>query len=161
MLYLNKLLLKIKENPAIFKTPEIILIIGLSNSQIKDLKKYALENQLITQTKQGVFLTQEGESYLAKNPIEKWKSKEYSLRPEINVEYFKEDKIPAILTKAIRNYAKHLLENQPLKEFSLDFAIKKDLESCKALYNEIKNKILIDKKICINNLIVFLINILS
>ena len=49
MLYLNKLLSKIEENSVLFRAQDIISILGLSSSQIKDLKKYALENSYIEQ----------------------------------------------------------------------------------------------------------------
>ena len=55
MLYLNKLLMNVKNDSKIFKSKEIILKLGLTNTQIKNLKKYALENQLITQIKQDLF----------------------------------------------------------------------------------------------------------
>ena len=42
MQYLNKFLGKIKENPTILKTQNVILHLGLTSTQIKDLKKYAL-----------------------------------------------------------------------------------------------------------------------
>ena len=57
MQYLNKLLSKVKENPMLFKAQDIILTLGLTATQIKDLKKYALENQFITQSKHECFLT--------------------------------------------------------------------------------------------------------
>ena len=109
MLYLNKFLSKVKENPAIFKTPEIILVLGITSSQIKNLKKYALENQLITQSKQWYFLTEQGERYLSKNKIQEFENKQFPLRPVVNVEYLKEEKLPSVLTKAIRLLAKHLI----------------------------------------------------
>ena len=85
MQYLNKLLSKIEEKPELFKTNEIILTLGLTNSQIKSLKKYALENQLITQSKQKYFLTESGKNYLVLNPLIKWSNKNFPLRHEINV----------------------------------------------------------------------------
>ena len=110
MLYLNKLLQNIKQNLTLFKTPDIILILGLSSSCIKELKKFAIENGFVSQQKQECILTKKGEKYLSENPVEYWCSKEFPLRPDINLEYLKEEKTPPILTKAIRNLAKHLIE---------------------------------------------------
>ena len=123
MLYLNKLLKCIKKNPLIFKSQEIILELGLSSTQIKDLKKLALEKEFIISKKEGVFLSNNGEQYLAENPTKVWATQEFSLRPDINLEYLKDEKTPAILTKAIRNLAKYFLENLPLKENSLEKAL--------------------------------------
>lgn len=149
MLYLNKLLSNIKENPSIFKHPDIIIILGLTNSQIKELKKQALENQLITQSKSEYYLTPKGEEYLKLNPIKTWATKEFPQRPEINVESLKEEKAPATLTKAIRLLAKHLLQNEELKECSLEKALLIDLKECEKLSLEIEKEILCSKK---NNL---------
>lgn len=146
MLYLNKLLTVLKENPEIFKSQEVILILGLSPSQIKDLKKNAFENQLITQSKQGCVLTPDGLEFLENNPLQKWQTEDFTLRPEINLEYFKEEKIPAVLTKAIRAYAKYLLENQSLKENSLEHLISLDVKKCGKLYSKIEADILSGKR---------------
>lgn len=146
MLYLNKFLCKIKENPTIFKTEGLILAFGLTNTQIKKLKQYALENQLITQLKQEYYLTQEGENYLLKNPIESWKIKYFPKLPNINVELLKEDKANLAITKAIRAFAKHLLEKQELKENSLEKALIEDLNKCENLMIEIEKNILDGKR---------------
>jgi hypothetical protein len=39
MIYLNKFLSRINENSAILKTPNVILLIGLNQTDIKKLKK--------------------------------------------------------------------------------------------------------------------------
>ena len=69
MLHLNKLLSKIKKKSAIFKSPEIILDMGLTSTQIKELKKTALEKGFIEVKKTGCFLTSKGEEYLRLNPL--------------------------------------------------------------------------------------------
>ena len=143
---LNKLLLKIAENPRLFKANEIVLILGLTSTQIKNLKKYALENQLITQSKQEYFLTEDGKKYIKKNPIKIWTDENFPLRPNINVELLKEDKFMPNMTKAIRNLAKNILEHQELKAYSLETAILKDLERCDNLFKEIENKVLDGKR---------------
>ena len=71
MNYLNKFLNVIKKNPQIFKASEIVLIFGITSTHIKNLKKHALENQLITQIKQEYFLTKMGEEYLDKKKMNK------------------------------------------------------------------------------------------
>ena len=152
MLYLNKFLSKVKENPAIFKTPEIILVLGLTSSQIKDLKKYALENQLITQSKQWYFLTEQGERYLSKNKIQEFENKQFPLRPRVNVEYLKEEKLPSVLTKAIRLLAKHLIEKEPLKEFSLEHAIYEDTKNWKILLLKFEEEILNGKRVVLEDI---------
>lgn len=149
MLYLNKLLSRIKKDSKIFKNPQIILELGLTGTDIKNLKKYALENQLITQVKQEYFLTEEGEKYLVTNTTPKSKSQDFTLRPELNVEYLKEEKTPAVLTKAIRAYAKFLIENIEMKENSIENALQNDIKNCKKLYSALEADILNKKR---NNL---------
>ena len=146
MLYLNKLLSKVKENSNIFKTPDIILHLGLTSTQIKDLKKYALENQLITQSKTELSLTQKGEEYLSNNQIQNWATKDFPLRAEIKVEALKEEKIPATLTRAIRLLAKYLIEKEALKDFSLEKALLNDIKTSKKLLSEVEKDILCGKR---------------
>ena len=143
MLYLNKLLLGIKKDSLLFKSPEIVLKLGISSSQIKELKKYALENQLITQQKQEFTLTTLGEDYLVKNPIENLQVKSPLQAPNINVEYLKLEKTPAILTKAIRALGRYFIEKEDLKEFSLEQALFEDIKRNEKL----KLKIVIQERI--------------
>ena len=152
MIYLNKFLSKIKEDCSVLKRANLVLMFGLTSTQIKDLKKYALENEFIIQSKEGCFLTPKSEKYLLDNPLVNWNTKEYSLRPEINLEYLKDEKIPAVLTKAIRNYAKFLIDNQPLKEFSLESALDLEIKSFKKIITKLEADILCGKRISINNI---------
>lgn len=152
MLYLNKFLAVIKENPLIFKSPDIIQKLGITSTQIKDLKKHALENQLILQEKQKTILTSKGENFLAENPLEKWCSKEFSLRPEIIVEYLKEDKAPAVLTRAMRLLAKHYIDKEPLKDNSLEKALYNDINNATKLYEKIKSDLLSEKRVSIEKI---------
>lgn len=154
MLYLNKLLMNVKNDSKIFKSQEIILKLGLTNTQIKNLKKYALENQLITQIKQEYFLTEKGEKYIISNPLKKWSNKDFPLRPEINVEDLKESKTPANITKAIRLLAKNLLINLPLKSFSLEEALINDLKACDRLKTLVEKEILSGNRLCIEEIFV-------
>lgn len=152
MNYLNKFLKTVKENPTIFKSEDAILRFGLTNTHIKELKKYALENQLITQEKQNFFLTEKGENFLSENPLVSWENKDFPLRESINVEYLKEEKTTAILTKAIRLIAKYLLEGQTLKDFSIEHAVFEDIKNCKILITKLENDILKGKRVCLEDI---------
>lgn len=152
MLYLNKLLAVIRENSKIFKSPDVVLTLGITATQIKELKKYAQENQFIVQDKQDFHLTFKGEEYLKNYPLQHWATNEYDLRPSINVEYLKEDKIPSVLTKAIRLIARYFIEGEPLKEFSLEQALYKDLNSCEKIITIIEKDILSGKRILLETL---------
>ena len=156
MEYLNKLLVCIEKDPKIFKNPDLNFIVGLTNTQIKDLKKYAITNELIKEDKKEYFLTEKGQNYLKENPIQSWCCKELPNRPEINIEYLKLDKMPPILTKAIRCLARHLLENEELKENSVESYLMRELLSenstCKEIKNEIEEYILQGKKIKLTDL---------
>ena len=48
MLYLNKFLKTIKENPTIFKTEDVILKFGLTNTHIRELVELFLSETLVT-----------------------------------------------------------------------------------------------------------------
>ena len=156
MEYLNKLLVCIEKDSKIFKNTDVNFIVGLTNTQIKDLKKYAVTNELIKEDKKEYFLTPKGQNYLKENPIQSWCCKEYPKRPEINLEYLKLDKMPPILTKAIRCLARHLLEGEELKENSIESYLIRELLSdnstCKNIKNEIEEYILQGKKIKLTDL---------
>ena len=101
MQYLNKLLNAIKKDPSLFKSSDIIIKTGLTLNQIKSLKKYALDNLLIKQSKGWYFLTPKGEEYLSRKPLQSWINKDFPLRPNINLEILKEEKQKP--TNAIKN----------------------------------------------------------
>ena len=106
MQHLNKLLMRISQNEKLFKEPDLNFILGLTSTQIKELKKYALSNDFIFGEKHNFYLTSKGEEYLKNNEIEKWSNETYFKRPEINLEYLKIEKTPPAVTKAIRNLPK-------------------------------------------------------
>ena len=156
MEYLNKLLVCVEKDPTIFRKSNLNFIVGLTNTQVKDLKKYAIKNELIKEEKREFFLTAKGQEYLKENPIKSWCSEEYPKRPEINLEYLKLGKMPPTLTKAIRCLARYLLEGEELKENSSEAYLMQELLSensnCKDLKNEIEKYILQGKKIKLTDL---------
>ncbi len=156
MEHLNKLLYCVKKDSSIFKRPDLNFIVGLTNTQIKDLKKFAIANEFIKEDKKEFFLTEKGQKYLTENPLKSWCCNEFPKRPEINLEYLKLEKMPPILTKAIRCLARHLLENEELKENSIESYLMKELLSenstCKNIKNEIEKYVLRGKKIKLTDL---------
>src|SRR5574344_556591 len=141
MEHLNKLLACVKADANLFKNPQINYIVGLTNTQIKELKKYALAQGLIKDDKREFYLTKSGEKYLKENPIKSWCDKAFSKRPEINLEYLKLDKMPPTLTKAIRCLARNLLEGEELKENSTEHYLVKELLCSKSTCKDIKKDI--------------------
>ncbi len=150
MLFLNKLLKGVKDDPLIFKNPKIGFVLGLTSSQVKDLKKFALSNCFIKQQKQEYYLTIFGEDYLNNNPIQSWHTDEFPKRPELNLEYLKEEKTPATVTKATRSLARHLLDSEELKPNSMEEFIKLELlgenSSFAELFKEIDEYFSSDKR---------------
>src|SRR5574344_1514148 len=141
MEHLNKLLACVKADANLFKNPQINYIVGLTNTQIKELKKYALAQGLIKDDKREFYLTKSGEKYLKENPIKSWCDNAFSKRPEINLEYLKLDKMPPTVTKAIRCLARHLLEGEDLKENSTEHYLVKELLCSKSTCAKIKKEI--------------------
>ena len=152
MQYLNKLLNAIKKDPSLFKASDIIIKTGLTLNQIKSLKKYALDNLLIKQSKGWYFLTPKGEEYLSRKPLQSWINKDFPLRPNINLEILKEEKTTPILTKAIRCLARHLLENETLKEFSTEHALFNELKLCEKQLQKLETDILSGKQVLLENI---------
>lgn len=146
MEHLNKLLACVKADANLFKNPQINYIVGLTNTQVKELKKCALAQGLIKDDKREFYLTESGENYLKENPIKSWYDKAFSKRPEINLEYLKLDKMPPTLTKAIRCLARNLLEGEELKENSTEHYLVKELlctkSTCKDVKKDIENFVL-------------------
>ncbi|MFI3301173.1 MAG: hypothetical protein R3Y28_07115 [Candidatus Gastranaerophilales bacterium] len=146
MNYLNKILSCIKNDAKLFQNPEINHITGLTNTQIKELKKYVLENNLIQDCKREITLTDLGIEYLEENPLQSWCNQEMPKRPEINIESLKLEKAPPTLTRAIRLLAKHLIEGEDLKPNSNEDYLQREFLSetsnCKDLKTEIEEFIL-------------------
>ena len=151
MEYLNKLLSCIEKDLEIFKKSDLNFIVGLTNTQVKELKKYAISNGLVKEEKKEFYLTDEGKKYLAENHLKSWCCETFPKRPEINLEYLKLEKMPPILTKAIRCLARHLLEGEELKENSVESYLMRELlletSTCSALKKEIEKYVLCGKKI--------------
>ncbi len=155
MNYLNKLLCAVKNDAEIFRKPDINYRLGLTSSQVKELKKEAIAKGFILNSKHNVYLSESGELYLQEYPIVSWCNNEFPNRPEINQEYLKLDKMPPILTKAIRNIEKHFINNEEIKENSIEYNILKELfddnSNCKNILKEIEETILKDGKIELNS----------
>lgn len=156
MEYLNKFLSCVEKNSLLLKSKEINFILGLNNSLVQNLKKEAIKENLITINKNEATLTIKGQNYLKENPIKNWKTEEYPQRPEINLELLKLSKASPVVTKAIRNLAKHLLENAELKENSYEFYIYQEIlnknEECKKFIKDFELEILNSNKIKLSDI---------
>ena len=154
--YVSKLLKCIKDDKCIFSEKEINFIVGLTSTQIKECKTFAFDNKLIEEKNKEYFLTHLGDNFIIDNPIKSSNCEEYPLRFEVNLEYLKLEKAPSILTRAIRNLARHLLEDEPIKELSIEYFLIKELlcENSKAknVKKEIEDFILSGDKIKIDKL---------
>ena len=102
MQYLAKILTATKKDSKLFQNPEVNFILGLTTSQVKELKKTALTEGLIEEHKREFALTKAGEQYINEVPIVSWVDEINNRRPEINLEYLKLEKTPPTVTKAIR-----------------------------------------------------------
>lgn len=141
MIFLNKLLKGVKNDSQLFKNLKVNFILGLTNTQTKELKKFAITNEFIIQKKQKFFLTEKGRLFLKNNPCESWISSEFPKRPELNLEYLKEEKPTATVTKAIRNLAKHLLDGEALKPYSMEAFIQEELLSENSKFKELEQEL--------------------
>lgn len=141
MRFLSKLLNIVEKDSKIFQRPDINFILGLTTTQIKELKKFALSENLISEQKREFTLTIFGKEYLNENPIISWTNEENPKCPKINLEYLKIEKAPPILTKAIRLLAKYLLEGGSLKENSTEHYLIRELLCSKSACNEVKKEI--------------------
>ena len=141
MQYLAKILTAIKENSKIFQNPEVNFILGLTTSQVKELKKTALTEGLTEEHKREFTLTKAGEQYINEVPITSWVDEVNNKRPEINLEYLKVEKTPPTVTKAIRCLARHLLEGGDLKENSTEHYLVRELLCSKSTCAKIKKEI--------------------
>lgn len=141
MQHLAKTLTAIKKDSKLFQNPDINYILGLTSTQVKELKKTAIAEGLIEGHKREFNLTKAGEQYINEVPIISWVDEINSKRPEINLEYLKLEKTPPTLTRAIRLLARHLLENEELKENSTEHYLVKELLCSRSTCAKIKNEI--------------------
>ena len=121
MLYLNKLLYCIKKHPNLFTLSNVCFVTGLIKNQLTVLRHFATSNGLIcaADKRKHYILTELGEKYLACNPLIKNNS-----LPDTNLEYLKVEKTPAIVIRAIRQLAKHMIDNEEIKQDSVENYIK-------------------------------------
>ena len=151
MQYLAKILTAIKQDSKLFQNLEINFILGLTTSQVKELKKTAIAEGLIKEHKREFALTKAGEQYINEVPITSWIDEVNNKRPEINLEYLKVEKAPPTVTKAIRCLARHLLEGEDLKENSTEHYLVRELlcshASCVTIKKEIEKFVLQNNKI--------------
>ena len=146
MQHLAKLLIAIKKDSKLFKNVEVNFILGLTTSQVKELKKTAISEGLIEDYKREFTITKAGEQYINEVPVISWVDETNNKRPEINLEYLKVEKTPPTVTKAIRCLARHLLENEELKANSTEHYLVKELlcshASCVTIKKEIEKFVL-------------------
>ena len=141
MQHLAKLLTAIKQDSNLFKNPDVNFILGLTSTQVKELKKRAIAEGLIERNKQEYVLTKAGEQYIDEVPIVSWTDKTNFKRPEINLEYLKLEKTPPTITKAIRCLARHLLEDEELKENSIEHYLVRELLCSRSACAKIKKEV--------------------
>lgn len=148
MNYLPKLLSKVEQCPGIFTEKDVNFILGLTATQVKELKKFALNNGLICKNEEDktYYLTNFGQKYLSENPHLSWISKEFPKRPDTNLEYLKLEKMPPVVSRGIRLLAKHMLEGETLKENSTEEYFVKELlnpnSKFDTIYKEMKKQLL-------------------
>ena len=141
MQYLAKILIAIKKDSKLFQNPEVNFLLGLTTSQVKELKKVAITEGLIEEHKREFTLTKAGEQYIKEVPVISWVDEVNNKRPEINLEYLKLEKTPPTVTKAIRCLARHLLEGEELKENSTEHYLVRELLCSKSNCAKIKKEI--------------------
>ena len=141
MHYIAKLLIAIKKDSKLFKNPEMNFIIGLTTSQVKELKKTAITEGLIEEHKREFTLTKTGEQYINEVPVISWVDDVNNKRPEINLEYLKLEKTPPTVTKAVRCLSRHLLESEDLKENATEHYLVRELLCSKSTCTKIKKEI--------------------
>ena len=127
------------------------MICGLISSEFKTIKKYLLDQKLVTKISDNFVPTKDADKFIENNPMQPWTNFEFPLRPNINLEYLKVEKTPAIVSRAIGLLAQHLLDDEPLKEGSLEQNIYeeliKDSSACLDIKKEIENYVLSTKRV--------------
>lgn len=137
--YVAKLLKALVKDKMFLSKKQEKFLIGLSDNDIKKVKKYCIDEGLIEQKNKEFVLTKKGRDFI--NGFQ-------DRLESINLEYLKAEKTPPVLTKAIRLYAKHLLEDTDLKENSLESKLKEEFKHFdRNIYKEASNLLLQDKQI--------------
>lgn len=161
--YLTKLLSKIEKHPELFKRKDLGFIVGLQKSQINDLKKYALTNNLIKSVKGTYYLLESGKKFMEEHPYINWCKEHNTKRPDVNLEYLKLEKAPPTLTRAIKLLALHYLNGEEIKENSTEYFLIKELLCPKSEFSVIKKEIeqflINDKKVNLNCVFEYFMNI--
>lgn len=146
----SKFLCNLKDSPDLLKNSDKHVILGMTDSQIQNVKKYALDHNLLKESAKSIYcITKQAESFIKKHPYCSWISSEYPKRPDVNVEYLKYEKCPAALTRSIKSICRILMNEEQLKQNSIEECIIKEIlltsTSFKAINSEIAD-IIINKK---------------
>ncbi len=136
--YVAKVLLALAKDENFFSQKNKNFSIGLSENDIKKVKNYCLDNNLIEKNDKNYTISVKGLK-LIKNYKDKLRI--------TNIEYLKVEKTPPTLTKAIRALARHLIEDEVLKKDSLEENLKKELLNFRELKKEVENYIYNRKEI--------------
>lgn len=138
----SKLLCNLKDFPDLLKNSDKHIILGMTDSQIQNVKKYALDHNLLKETAKSIYcITKQAESYIKKYPYCSWISSEYPKRPDINFEYLKYEKCPASLTKSIKSICRILMNEEQLKQNSIEECIIKEILSTSTSFKAINSEI--------------------
>lgn len=135
---ITKVLKLIQENPYLLSEKDVNYIVGASSTEIINIKKYIINQGLATRIKNFFQLTDAGLEFLKNNPYESWCNKEYPKRPNTNLEYLKAEIQPAILSKAIRRLAEHLLEGKDIKLYSMEHNIYREIFTDPSVFTNIR-----------------------
>ena len=156
MEHLSKFLLCIKNDAKIFQKIDYCFVFGLTTTQLKNLKQYSIQNELIQEQKREYYLTSKAEKLLKQQMLDFWINAEYPKRPKINLEYLKDEKPTAQLTRAIRLLEIHFFYNEFLKPNSTEEYLKRELlsdtSSCKDILIELEADIINQEKVALIDL---------
>ncbi len=136
--YVIRVLQALKKDELFLSQKQKPFSIGLSETDIKKVKKCLIDEKLIEQKEKGYVLSKKAQN-LIENFVDKFKI--------TNIEYLKLDKTPPTLTKALRALARHLLQGEDLKKDSLEENLKKELLNFKDLKKELEEFVEQEKEV--------------
>lgn len=138
---LSKLLVKIKLSKGLLNNKNACFICSFTKSQYTKMKKLALEKNLIEKNGSEYQITDRGSKFLKNCPYKNWQCSTYSMRPPLNLEFLKSDRVSSNITRYAKEVQRYLLENiEPAKNSIEDFIIQEILDD-KSAFIDIKKTI--------------------
>lgn len=135
-LHVVKTLDLLEQAPTFFNLEEKTYLAGLTATELKDVKKYIIKNELVQACGKNLKVTEEGKKFCKRHSFIPQNIDKYT-----NLEFLKIIKTTPNVSKAINNLAKHLLNGNDIKIWSVEYNILRELKSNNVYLDKLRSEV--------------------